>query len=65
MNSWPTLASSESSALGAAMLGFGALGVAADWKVDLPAVHEPDHERHAAYKELARRRQDLIEGGAS
>ena len=54
-------ASSESSALGAARLGFRALGIDAEWSVELPVVHEPDPARHAHYRELAERRQELME----
>jgi sugar (pentulose or hexulose) kinase len=53
-------ASRESSALGAARLGFQALGVAADWVVDLPLVHEPDAAAHEFYRDLGARRRAAI-----
>ena len=45
-------ASQESSGLGAARLGFLALGIEADWSVDLPIQHQPDPSAVAFYQQL-------------
>ena len=42
--------SKESSALGAARLGFRALGEDHEWKVETPFVHTPDESAHAVYR---------------
>ena len=52
-------ASVESSALGAARLGFAALGIPADWAMEFPHVHEPDTARHTAYQDILARRVAL------
>ena len=49
-------ASEESSGLGAAKLGFAALGIAADWQVELPIEHRPDPDASEFYAQLAERR---------
>ncbi|MCA8957399.1 MAG: gluconokinase [Planctomycetes bacterium] len=53
-------ASRDSSALGAARLGFAALGRPADWPIEMAHTHEPDPGRHRLYREL-RQRRGLLE----
>jgi len=57
-------ASQESSGLGAARLGFRALGIAADWPVDLPIQHHPDPsavEFYARLGELRAQASDCVD----
>lgn len=58
-------ASQESSGLGAATLGFRALGEPADWSVELPIQHQPDPTAVEFYARLGELREQSYDGGGT